>query len=91
MRKSKYMEMSRSTAMVAVVAAVAMVCCAARAADYYWSGAMGDGDGTNPGNWIDVNGNAMTVAPGADDALIVTSAVSKITYPVATTNRGSVT
>ena len=90
MRKSKYMEMSRSTAMVAVVAAVAMVCCAARAADYYWSGAMGDGDGTNPGNWIDVKGNAMTVAPCADDALIVTSAVSKITYSVATTNRGSV-
>ena len=89
MRRSKYMEMFRSTAMVAVMAAVAMACCAARAADYYWSGAAGDDDGTNPGNWIDVNGNAMTVAPGADDALIVTSAVDKITYPIATTNRGS--
>ena len=46
MRKNKYMEMFRSTAMVAVMAAVAMACCAARAADYYWSGAMGDGDGS---------------------------------------------
>ena len=89
MRKNIYMKKCRSTVVFAVVAAVAMACCAARAADYYWSGAAGDDDGTNPGNWIDVNGNAMTVAPGADDALIVTSAVAKITYPVATTNRGS--
>ena len=89
MRKNIYMKKCRSTVAFAVVAAVAMAWCAARAADYYWSGAAGDDDGTNPGNWIDVNGNAMTVAPGADDALIVTSAVAKITYPVATTNRGS--
>ena len=85
MRKNIYMKKCRSTVVFAVVAAVAMACCAARAADYYWSGAAGDDDGTNPGNWIDVNGNAMTVAPGADDALIVTSAVTQIVYPVATT------
>lgn len=68
-----------------VLAACLAALASARAADYYWSGAEGDDDGTNPGNWIDENGNTMTVAPGVDDALIVTSAVTQIVYPVATT------
>ena len=85
MRKNTYMKKCRSAVALAVLAAVAMAWCAARAADYYWSGAEGDDDGTKPGNWIDENGNPMTVAPGVDDALIVTSAVTQIVYPVATT------
>ena len=68
-----------------VLAACLAALASARAADYYWSGAEGDDDGTKPGNWIDENGNPMTVAPGVDDALIVTSAVTQIVYPVATT------
>ena len=68
-----------------VLAACLAALASARAADYYWSGAEGDDDGTKPGNWIDENGNTMTVAPGVDDALIVTSAVTQIVYPVATT------
>lgn len=85
MRKNTYMKKCRSAVALAVLAAVAMAWCAARAADYYWSGAEGDDDGTKPGNWIDENGNPMTVAPGVDDALIVTSAVTQIVYTNATT------
>ena len=68
-----------------VLAACLAALASARAADYYWSGAEGDDDGTKPGNWIDENGNPMTVAPGVDDALIVTSAVTQIVYTNATT------